>query len=229
MNVHEQEVIQVCNEAFKLFEFLYLNSYPEKLNLKPGDVVNFSNPASLERLAETLFVSENDSLYFEIRLAQNFTTSSLNLNKQLALVEEVSHFTFLVQSSLHEENVCLRDIEAWGEIDRFLFLLVQESDFCKKKLSLNLKKRKLLHHLFELFFNSKATFVGSDKKIYLEAQELAFLVLKKLFSGWLAPEFGASKNVFLLHKELLELRQNSIQFGLKATLHYLRSGLPRYA
>jgi hypothetical protein len=189
--------------------WIFLNSfYKQQPTLNIFDFIQFSQTSSPRVLVDDQSDSENCFLAIEFpeTLKQSEENLTTHRTQTLSVIcEEVSHFFHLVNAAQRMSRVSLLQLEALGEIDRFVCFLHWNAFF--PDLSV-LQKIDNCSDAVELLFERRH-FEAPQKELYIDAEALAFYHLRRAFSHcWTQRYFDASQFDLRARKYILALAEN---------------------
>lgn len=197
--------------------WFFLNSfYEQKPSLNIFDFIQFSQTSSPRVLVDDQ--SDSECCFLAIEFPENLRQCEASLTahrtQTLSVIcEEVSHFFHLVNAAQHMTRVSVLQLEALGEIDRFVCFLHWNAFF--PDLSL-LQKIDNCSDAVELLFERRL-FKTPHKELYIDAEDLAFYHLRRAFSHcWTQRYFDASQFDLRARKYILALAENRSDHLLSA-------------
>ncbi|NBO38979.1 hypothetical protein EBU99_10395 [bacterium] len=169
-------------EASLACSWNFLNRYYNRnSSLNIFEFIIYSRDASARVLIDD--TSEPDSAFLAIEFPESLRQQLNNspcpdLHSLSVICEEISHFFHLTDAAEQNLQVSALQLEAWGEIDRFLSFLHWNSFFPHLALQNHFHNcREVCDVLFE-----QRDFVAENCELYREAESLAFHHLKRAFS-----------------------------------------------
>jgi hypothetical protein len=130
----------------------------------------------IEELEEEVFIG----IQFAKEIVGHMTTSQeVTPHDVSVLAEELSHFKFLADVVENEAKTSLLILETMGEIDRFLCVMHWNHMAMENAKFTNHWKN--IHEICDYVFTGDR-FHHKDKKLYIDAENLAFKHLKAAFA-----------------------------------------------
>ena len=180
---NENNLIKHCERALKILAAYYnFNSIPNIQNflLAPSETPHCDGQVLFEECENEFFIGIQFAKEIHTRVQQNTLLSAHHVS---VIAEELSHFKFLADVVDKETQTNLLTIETLGEIDRFLCVMhwnesLHNSENDTSKINV---KWKNIHQICDTVFTGDR-FQKGDKKLYIEAENLAFKHLKEAFA-----------------------------------------------
>jgi len=172
----------------------FLNAfYAQRPALNIFDFIQYAHHQSPRVLVDDS--SHPDACYIAIEFPSEFKSDGRVLQREpvqslSVICEEVSHFFHLVNAAEREIPLSALQLEALGEIDRFVCFLHWNAFFPALSLPHGIDN---CSDAVELLFENR-TFIAAQRELYAEAESLAFFHLRRAFSHcWTHRYFDSSR------------------------------------
>ncbi len=146
--------------------------------------------SSLGSGGQVLFQEQEDGvdlgLRFGCHLVDAFLQGQIGDHELGVVAEEVSHFRLIAEAAERESTLSPLDLEVWGEIDRFITLLVWPS-WSKLAAQTAVSAERSVGPLCETLFSERGfdRVNASDLHLYFKAESLALKHIQRAFpNGW---------------------------------------------
>ncbi|MEY4066050.1 MAG: hypothetical protein RIR26_2258 [Pseudomonadota bacterium] len=184
----------VSVDSFINSSWTFLNAfYAQRPNLNIFDFIQYAQHNSPRVLIDDS--SQSDACFIAIEFPSVFKSDDTVLQRDRVqtlsvICEEVSHFFHLVHAAEREMPLSALQLEALGEIDRFVCFLHWNAFFPALSLPQGIDN---CSDAVELLFE-KRSFNTSREELYIEAESLAFFHLRRAFSHcWTHRYFDATR------------------------------------
>lgn len=175
----KDSIVKYCEKTLQILNLYYnFQSIP--------DVKNFilAPQANGQYEGQILFEEREEEVYIGIQFAQEIhenmkENNSVSAHQMCVIAEELSHFQFISDVVTQGKKTTLLTLETLGEIDRFLCIM-HWNHFAGNNAKINLDLKNI-HEICDYVFTGDR-FQTENKKLYIEAENLAFKHLKEAFS-----------------------------------------------
>jgi len=211
MAMSNNNVVLSCIQILKILEKYYhfstTNSIQEFLIPPSSSIPEHSGQILFEedKENEEFFIG----VQFGTKIMNEFENNeTISINSLSVLSEEMSHFKLLLDTVLNNTSISMLELEMLGEIDRFLCLMHWNQESSLQKLALTWQN---LHDICDAVFIGDR-FFGENKKLYIDAEALAFKHLKLAFKDdWDATYYDFSKINGKAKNYLATMRKNLLR------------------